>query len=230
LSVAWTPLIGDIALYGALVTLQRSNLAVIILAAGAGTRFSDAPGAKLLAPIAGRPILEHVLAAVRAFGPAESIVVLGSGADTVERSIEWAGESRVLNPEPERGIGSSIQVGFDALVTDGSIEGAFIVLGDQPRLRPAVLEVLTDHAASAAPEGSPIIVPQYADDPGPRNPVLLLRAAWPLIDDLSGDAGLGPLIAARPDLVIQVPVAGVMPDVDEPHDVAALESDGGLPG
>ena len=205
---------------------------MIVLAAGAGTRFSDVPGSKLVADLDGRPVLEHVLAAVRAFGPRLTIVVLGSGRDAVERSIEWAGETRVVNPDPRRGIGSSIRVGFDALAADeslaaeGAIDGTFIVLGDQPQLRPEVLEALADHAA-AADEGPPIVVPRYADDPGPRNPVLLLRAAWPLLDDLVGDHGLGPLIAARPDLVEEVLVSGVMPDVDEPRDLAALEGERG---
>ena len=134
-------LIDDLPLYGARVTVKRSNIAVIVLAAGAGTRFSDVPGSKLVADLGGRPVLEHVLAAVRAFGPRLTIVVLGSGRDAVERSIEWAGETRVVNPDPRRGIGSSIRVGFDALAADeslaaeGAIDGTFIVLGDQPQLR-----------------------------------------------------------------------------------------------
>ena len=153
-------LIGDLPLYGGRVTLKRSNIAVIVLAAGAGTRFSDVPGSKLVADLGGRPVLEHVLAAVRAFGPRLTIVVLGSGRDAVERSIEWAGETRVVNPDPQRGIGSSIRVGFDALAADesraaeGVIDGTFIVLGDQPQLRPEVLEALADHAA-ATDDGAP---------------------------------------------------------------------------
>jgi CTP:molybdopterin cytidylyltransferase MocA len=219
-------LIGRVALYGARVTLERSNIAAIVLAAGAGTRFSDVPGSKLTADLGGRPVLEHVLASVRAFAPRLTIVVLGFGADAVERSIEWAGERRLVNPDPRRGIGSSIRAGLSALAdaTDGSIDGTFIVLGDQPRLRSEVLETLADHAATGD-EGPPIIVPRYADDPGPRNPVLLLRPAWPLIDGLSSDHGLGPLISARPDLVEEVSVPGGMPDVDEPRDLAALEGE-----
>jgi CTP:molybdopterin cytidylyltransferase MocA len=224
-------LIEDV-LYGARVTVRRSSIAVIVLAAGAGTRFSGVPGSKLVAHLGGRPVLEHVLAAVRAFGPRLTIVVIGSGREAVERTIQWAGETRVVNPDPRRGIGSSIRVGFEALAADESlgaesaIGGTFIVLGDQPQLRPEVLEALADHAA-AADEGPAIIVPRYADDPGPRNPVLLLRAAWPLLEDLVGDQGLGPLIADRPDFVEEVLVSGVMPDVDEPRDLVTLEGERG---
>jgi CTP:molybdopterin cytidylyltransferase MocA len=195
------------------------DLAAIVLAAGSGTRFSAEPGGKLLAALDGRPLLEHVLIAVRAFGPVETLVVLGAGADIVERSIPWAEERRVVNREPERGIGSSIQVGFRALEGEASIEGAFIVLGDQPRLRRDVLDAL---AGQASRSGRPILVPRYADEPGPRNPVLLMRRAWPLVDGLVGDAGLGRLVAARPGLIETVTVPGTMPDVDEPRDLATM--------
>jgi CTP:molybdopterin cytidylyltransferase MocA len=209
------------------VTLERSTLAAIVLAAGAGTRYSDEPGAKLLAPIGGRPVLEHVLATVRAYGPGATIVVLGSGAARVERSIAWEAEERVTNPEPQRGIASSIQVGLRALRSrpaHAAIEGVFVVLGDQPGLRVEVLDRLARHAARSA---GPIVVPAYADDPGPRNPALLLRAAWPLVDALDGDRGLGPLIATRPELVAEVAVTGAMPDVDEPADLDRFGSSEG---
>jgi CTP:molybdopterin cytidylyltransferase MocA len=205
------------------VTLERTRLAAIVLAAGAGTRYSDEPGAKLLAPIGGRPVLEQVLATLRAYGPRTTIVVLGSGAEAVERSIAWVAEERVVNPAPQRGIASSIRTGILALRSSreqAAIAGVFIVLGDQPRLRADVLDRLASRAAGSA---RPIIVPAYADDPGPRNPVLLLRAAWPLIETLDGDHGLGPLISTRPDLVAEVGVAGAMPDLDEPADLERLE-------
>jgi molybdenum cofactor cytidylyltransferase len=198
----------------------RSRLAVIVLAAGAGTRFSDEPGAKLLAPLEGRPVLAHVLAAVGTIRPRETVVVLGSGAQAIERSIEWEGARRVINPQPERGIGSSIATGILALVdSDNELDGAFIVLGDQPRLRPDVLEALARHARDSS---TSIVVPRYVDDPGPRNPVLLMRAAWPLVHELDGDHGLGALIAARPELADEVDVPGAMPDVDVPEDLATM--------
>src|SRR5687767_6443495 len=202
------------------MALARARLAVIVLAAGAGTRFSEKPGSKLLAPLEGRPVLAHVLHAVRAFGPRDTIVVLGHGADLLDRSIDWSGEQRARNPDPSRGLASSIRTGLDALAASAH-DGAYIVLGDQPRLRTDVLAALAD---AADPNGPPIVVPRY-DEPGPRNPVLLLRTAWPMVDDLSGDHGLGALIDSRPELVRSVAVPGRMPDVDRPVDLAALDAD-----
>ena len=54
--------------------------------------------------------------------------------------------------------------------------------------------------------------------------MLLLPPAWPLVAGLQGDRGLGPLLAAHPELVIRVPVGGSNPDVDTPTDLAALEA------
>src|SRR5688500_12707189 len=99
-----------------------------------------------------------------------------------------------------------------------AVHGAVMVRAPHPRPQPYVLRAV---GAAAAPDGPPLIVPRY-DAPGPRHPVLLSRAAWPLPDSLSGDRGLGSLIDARPDLVREVRVTGTMPDIDRPDDLAAL--------
>jgi molybdenum cofactor cytidylyltransferase len=204
---------------------RRLNLGVIVLAAGAGSRYSDQPGAKLLAPVEGEPMLARVLHQVRAYGPATTVVVLGSGADQVERAIGWADEVRVRNHEPERGLASSLQVGIDALrALPDPFDGVFIVLGDQPRLRTETLRALEAAAVGARPADRPAVVPRY-DEPGPRNPVLLLRPAWSWVDALEGDRGLGPLITSRPDAVLEIAVGGEMPDVDTPTDLARLRGD-----
>lgn len=203
----------------------RLDLAALVLAAGAGSRFGGVPGEKLRAPIGGQPMLQRVLDGVRAYGPVSTVVVLGHGAHQIERAVAWADEIRVRNHAPERGLASSLQVGIDALraLPDAS-DGAFIVLGDQPRLRAATMRALEAAAASARPADRPVVVPRY-EQPGPRNPVLLLRPAWSWVDGLEGDEGLGPLIAQRPELVLEVAVEGEMPDVDTPDDLAGLTDD-----
>jgi molybdenum cofactor cytidylyltransferase len=201
-------------------------LAVLVLAAGAGSRYSSRPGAKLLADLDGQPVLAHVLESVRTFRPSATLVVLGHGARDIERTIRWSGESRIINRTPDRGLASSLQVGFHALASlPGEFDGALVVLGDQPRLRPEVMRMLAE-TARRANEGcrGPLLVPRYEGEPGPRNPVLLLRAAWDWVEDLSGDRGLAMLIDSRPDLVLEVPVPGTMPDVDEPADLERLSA------
>ena len=204
---------------------RRLSLAVLVLAAGAGTRFADEPGAKLLAEIGGEPMLARVLDEVRAYGSATTVVVLGYGAAEIEQALTWTDEIRVRNHAPELGLASSLQVGIDALrALPDQFDGAFVVLGDQPRLSAETMHALEAAAANARPADRPAVAPRY-DTPGPRNPVLLLRPAWSWVDGLEDDRGLGPLIAERPDAVLEVHISGEMPDVDTPDDLARLRDD-----
>jgi molybdenum cofactor cytidylyltransferase len=197
--------------------------AAIVLAAGAGSRFSTQPGQKLLASVDGRPLLSIVLTTLREFRPAATIVVLGHAADAIEATIAWVDEVRVRNPYPSRGMASSLLVGFEVLAElSPDIEAAFVVLGDQPGLRASTLETLEATAASSHRRERLIVVPRYADDPGPRNPVLVRRAGWRLIGELRGDHGLAPLISRHPELCLDVAVPGAMPDIDRPEDLDDL--------
>ena len=195
--------------------LAVERVGAIVLAAGAGSRFG---GGKLLAPLEGRPVLQHVLDALGGLGVGTIVVVLGHDARAIEATIAWRDEQRVVNGAPQQGLSGSVRLGFAALVF-APVDAVLVVLGDQPRLEPAVI-----HALLAAPinDERPVAVPRYADEGSGPNPVLLLRSAWPLVDTLIGDRGLGPLLAARPDLVVEVPVAGSNPDIDTREDLARL--------
>lgn len=195
---------------------MNDTVTAVVLAAGAGSRFG---GGKLLAQISGRPVLQHVLDALATAGVGEVIVVLGRDAAAVEAAIAWRGERRVVNPEPERGLASSLQAGFEAV---GKSAGSVLVaLGDQPLVSATGIRVLLD----AQPKrGRPLVVPVYADGHG-RNPVLVRRPAFHLIAEATGDRGLGPVLAAHPGLVTAIPVSGSNPDVDTPADLAhAIEA------
>ena len=160
-----------------------------------------------------------------AFGPAATIVVLSpssAATDALEAATIWRDETRTRNLAPERGLSSSVQTGLAvARAAAPALDGVFMVLGDQPRLSPTVLRALAAAAAhdpgssSADRPSVSIIVPRYAEGGG-ANPALLLRAAWPLVDELSGDTGMARLIRDRPDLVRELPVPGSNPDVDTP--------------
>ena len=64
--------------------MQEQDLTVIILAAGKGTRIENSL-AKVLIPIAGKPILEFVLDTVERLHPTRTIVVVGHQADHVQK-------------------------------------------------------------------------------------------------------------------------------------------------
>ena len=194
---------------------DRARIAAVVLAAGAGSRFG---GGKLLAPLEGRPILQHVLERLESAGLDEVVVVVGGDRSDLEAAIDWGPARRVVNPSPDQGLSSSLKVGIGALSPD--TDGAMIALGDQPLLPARAVRALLDAEARA---GRPVVVPVYADGAG-RNPVLLRRDAFGLVDETDGDRGLGPLLDAHPELVHEIPirVEGGNPDVDTREDLVRL--------
>jgi len=191
------------------------TIAALVLAAGASSRFGSP---KALAPFEGRPLLEHVLDAVREAGIDEIVVVLGHAADEIEDGIEWLSERRVRNPDP-RHLASSLQVGIAAITDiDPPVKGVVIALGDQPRTRPEVIRALV---AAARTSDRPVVVPRYSDGGG-ANPVFVRASAFELVDEATGDRGLGPILAEDPDTVLEVPITGSNPDIDTPSDLAEL--------
>jgi len=194
--------------------LAAERVAGLILAAGAATRFGSP---KIAARLEDRPLLAHVIGAAKGAGLRHLVVVLANG--DVPADLELEGVRVVRNPHPANGLSSSLRLGLGALRDLPDIDAGLVLLADQPLVRADVIATLL---AADVPPGRPIVVPRYAGGGGP-NPALLMRAAWPLANDLTGDRGMGPLIAARPDLAVEVPVDGDNPDVDTPADLALLE-------
>jgi len=191
------------------------TVAALVLAAGASSRFGSP---KALAQFEGRPLLEHVLDAVREAGIDDIVVVLGHAADEIEDGIEWLSERRVRNPDP-RHLASSLQVGIAAITEiDPPVRGVVIALGDQPRTRPEVIRALIGAARTT---DRPVVVPHYSDGGG-ANPVFVRASAFELVDEATGDRGLGPMLSEDPDIVLEVPVSGSNPDVDTPADLIEL--------
>lgn len=199
-----------------------SNVAGLILAAGAGSRFG---GGKMRARLDGRPLVAHVLDAARPAGLGRLVLVLGRDALEVRAAILAADPAALdgvlvaVNGAPERGLATSLRLGLAAATANPRPDGVLVLLGDQPRVRPAVIAAVI---AAAAPPDTLAVVASRADGHAP-NPVLVLPAAWSLTADLHGDRGFGALLAARPERVVRVAVAGANPDVDTVADLAALE-------
>lgn len=195
---------------------EAARTVALVLAAGAASRFGSP---KALAMLDGRPLLQRVLDTAAGLGLGSVVLVLGHAAAEIARAVDPRGADVVLNPDPGAGIASSLRVGL-AWATDHhpDAEAVLVLLGDQPLTRADVVRALL--AADPGP-GRSIIVPVYDGGGGP-NPALLLRPAWRLADDLQGDRGMGPVIAAHPELVVEVPVDGENPDVDTPADLRRL--------
>ncbi len=191
----------------------------LVLAAGAGSRFG---GRKLEARLAGRPMLQHVLDALAGAGLEDPIVVVPPDS-ALASAIEWRRAQRVVNPDPARGLASSLQLGWAAaMAADPPPEAVLVVLGDQPRLAPDAIRALLTAPLDAA---RPIVAPRFAGSDA-RNPVRIEAGAARLVEAATGDRGLGPLLESEPTLVRWLQLGGDNPDVDRPADlVAAIEAD-----
>lgn len=203
---------------------DRPRIDAIVLAAGAGSRFGGAPGAKLLAPLDGRPILGHVLDAAAAAHVARVVVVVPPDHAALGAALDGAlgrGAALAVNPDPASGLASSLQTGWRAiLASEPGPAACLILLGDQPRVPAAALAALLDAPLDPA---RPVVAPRYRDGGGP-NPVRLEPAGGWLVAEAAGDHGLGPLLPRHPELVRWIDVEGSNPDVDRPEDLADLSA------
>lgn len=118
-------------------------LDIVILAAGKGTRMASSLP-KVLHPIAGVPMLEHVIRATSIFDSANTSIVIGHGAEQVktalthrEGGLNWALQSEQL------GTGHAVKMAVDYLDDDNI---ALILLGDVPLIKSSTLTELVDKA------------------------------------------------------------------------------------
>lgn len=128
-----------------------SQIAAIILAAGKGTRMkSDLH--KVLHPIAGRPMLMHLLDAVDQLAPARKVVVVGSGRDQLEAAL--AGSADLAVQDPQLGTGHAVQQAEAALAGfDGNV---LILYGDVPFVPSHTMQAMIDRLN--APDAPAVVV------------------------------------------------------------------------
>ncbi|MBM7332165.1 MAG: bifunctional UDP-N-acetylglucosamine diphosphorylase/glucosamine-1-phosphate N-acetyltransferase GlmU [Alcanivorax sp.] len=109
------------------------TLAVVILAAGKGTRMKSALP-KVLHPIAGRPMVQHVVDAAAALSPANTVLVYGHGGERVREAVSgerlrWAEQAEQL------GTGHAVAQALPHLNEDVVL----VLYGDVPLIRPETL-------------------------------------------------------------------------------------------
>jgi bifunctional UDP-N-acetylglucosamine pyrophosphorylase/glucosamine-1-phosphate N-acetyltransferase len=126
-----------------------SDLHVVILAAGKGTRMKSALP-KVIHPLAGRPIIEHVLGTASALKAADTVLVVGHEADQVRSALAGYPALQFVVQAPQLGTGHAL------LQTESILAGrtgtVLLLYGDVPLLRASTLEQLLErhHAERAA--------------------------------------------------------------------------------
>lgn len=183
------------------------TVAAVILAAGLATRMG---GDKVLLPIEGRPMVQHVVDAALASKASQTVVVVGHRANDVRRTLTGRPVTVVTNSDYADGMSTSLRAGLAAV--DPQASGALILLGDQPFVRPALLDALIDRFATC---GKVVVRPSVGGRPS--NPVLVAAALFPELRAQRGDVGGRQVIERRRDEVSLVPV-------EDPHELVDIDT------
>jgi molybdenum cofactor cytidylyltransferase len=199
---------------------QGPRIGALLLAAGQSQRMGG-PN-KLLAELAGVPMVAHVARRLLASRARPIIAVLGNQAEAVEAALGKLPVERVRNPEFAGGLSTSLKRGIAALPPD--LDGVIVCLGDMPMITGRHLDRLI--AAFNPLEGRAIIVPTRQGKRG--NPVLWSKRFFPEMAALAGDVGAKHLIGEHAELVAEVEMDddAVLVDIDTPEALDALRQKG----
>ena len=187
---------------------MADSTAVVVLAAGGGTRFRDTRH-KLLAelpPTVDEPAETVAARAIRhALDAAVGPVVVVTGAvhlDLPDGVVERP------NPRWEEGQATSLQAGLTA-AEELAVDAVVVGLADQPGIGAGTWRTV-------AATDAPIAVATYDGVRG--NPVRLAAEVWPLLPT-DGDEGARRIMRVRADLVREVPCTGSAADIDTVEDL-----------
>ena len=162
----------------------------------------------------GRPKAEVVVAGERLVDRAVRVLADG-GCDRVvaviREGVDVPGAVAVVNPDPERGMRSSLEL---AIAAAGDVDAVAVLLVDVPGVSAdAVRTVL------AAWRPGRIAVGSYAGRRG--HPTVAAPGEWrAALAQAGADEGARAMLAARPDLVDEIDVPGDPTDLDTPEDLA----------
>jgi bifunctional UDP-N-acetylglucosamine pyrophosphorylase/glucosamine-1-phosphate N-acetyltransferase len=132
-------------------------VSVVILAAGQGKRMNSALP-KVLQPLAGRPLLRHVLDAARQLEPAAIHIVYGHGGDAVKAAFAGDSDLRWTLQAEQLGTGHAVAQALPSIPDDHQV---LVLLGDVPLVRARTLQRL----AAPAAEGELALLSAVVDDP-----------------------------------------------------------------
>jgi bifunctional UDP-N-acetylglucosamine pyrophosphorylase/glucosamine-1-phosphate N-acetyltransferase len=154
----------------------RNPPAAVILAAGMGKRMKSRTP-KVLHKVMGRSLLAYVLNAVQYMRPGRVLVIVGHGAEEVERSLEGTGAAggvEFVVQEEQLGTGHAVWTAREALA--GWTGPVVILSGDAPLVSPqTVLDFLAAHRALGAPLS---VLTAELDDPARYGRVIRDRQGW----------------------------------------------------
>ncbi len=189
------------------------TVAGVLLAAGRSQRMGRP---KALLPFHGKTLLHHAVQTLCATACSPRIVVVSR---EVEEESCWLRDevdiALVVNPDPLRGLSSSLRVALDAIEAceqteaGARVEGILITLVDQPLVTPDHLEAILQAGAATGLAAS-----SWPGAFGP--PTFLYRSFFAALRELRGDEGAKKILQANRDGVRLVDYPEAAQDIDDP--------------
>jgi molybdenum cofactor cytidylyltransferase len=190
------------------------SLHVIVLAAGAATRFGSP---KQLARVQGRPLLHLAVARAVEVAGQSVTVVLGANAADLVALLRHTGASMVINRDWPEGLGSSVRAGVGQI--PAGADAALLMLADQPAVTAEDLRRLVE---AWRRQPNCIVAAQYAGTAGV--PAIFPREDFAALSALRGDAGARALLRRGGDRLVRVPLPSAAIDIDTPEDLLKLQN------
>ncbi len=189
------------------------TVAVAVLPAAGASRRMGRP--KLLLPFGGGTLVGSVVAALRGGGVEEIVLVTAPGDEDLRAWARDAGVTIAVNPDPDRGMLSTLQEGVAALSRTDVL--LLVTPADLPNLRAETVALLLQRMRET---GAPLALPTHRGKRG--HPLVIAPALIPEIGTLDPAVGLKQLRDRHEAELLEVEVgdAGVVEDVDTPEDYA----------
>ena len=204
---------------------SKLRLAIMILAAGEGSRLGGYP--KALLKKNGESLLKRFINSMQSLKPIETLVVSGFYSEKIEGEINSLNQdilssvALIKNANPQLGQSSSVRFGLESLKSDYDV--LLIALCDQPNIATAEIEALLEQFNQRGPKQE-IILPMIDGQRG--NPVLFSRG---VIENILAVPGMvcRPFMDQHPELVklFDTNNEAYLMDVDTQADIQKLGLD-----
>src|SRR4029077_11061127 len=194
----------------------------VILAAGGSSRFGRP---KQLLPFGGKTLVRTIIDAACEAGCSPVVVVIGSNGEKIRPELAHANVMEIRNANWQRGIGSSIRSGVQALTDHApDVKAILLLVCDQPAANACVIE---DLIATHETTKKAIVASSYADTVGV--PALFDRSLFERLLSLSDEAGAKSIIMQNPERVAQVAFPEGAIDIDTWEDWEKLNGESASP-
>ena len=181
----------------------RWRVAGAVLAAGDGSRMGTPKGELV---VNDERLVDRAVRVVRAAGCQPVLAIVRAGTQVPDARV-------VINPDPARGLRSSLVLAVDEISADGGVDAFAVLLADLPGVGADAIRTVVE-----AWRPGRIGVGSYAGRRG--HPTVMSPALWREAVSLAEpDEGAKRLLATRPELVDEIEVDGDPADLDTPQDL-----------